>query len=294
MEREPRGGSDYGRDPERDFGDEPPPAIRDAPPNYLAPIDESAPISGHVPAREPSSLIAESPEHDWGHARDILFPVFRPVGTQGLRLEGLDAATLAAEAVRSHAQPLVDDGPGGLAVVYALHAGGFDVIVNGDHLLSWGVPPTDLQDAALRNLAAWSASAPWTDEVSGDRRLLSSDTGDGWDAVRILLPDVRAHLAREVGATGRVLVGLPERHLLVAGTLRPGDTEFAALFADFVLEQSGGADEPVDRRVFELIDGRLVDFVGVGPGSEGQSPSDTSPGGASPGGDATGGDATGG
>jgi hypothetical protein len=57
-----------------------------------------------------------------------------------------------------------------------------------------------------------------------------------------------------------VLVGLPERHLLLAGTLRPGDEEFVALFADFVLEQSGAADEPVDRRVFELRDGQLVEF----------------------------------
>jgi hypothetical protein len=48
----------------------------------------------------------------------------------------------------------------------------------------------------------------------------------------------------------------------VAGTLRPDDTAFAALFAEFVLEQSGGADEPIDRRVFELVDGQLVDFAG--------------------------------
>jgi hypothetical protein len=27
-----------------------------------------------------------------------------------------------------------------------------------------------------------------------------------------------------------------------------------------VIEQSGGADEPVDRRLFELVDGRLVEF----------------------------------
>ena len=29
------------------------------------------------------------------------------------------------------------------------------------------------------------------------------------------------------------------------------------------MEQSGGADEPIDRRVFELVDGRLVEFVGA-------------------------------
>ena len=90
--------------------------------------------------------------------------------------------------MQSHAQPLVDDGPAGLPVVYAIPAGGFDIVVNGDHLLSWGIEPVELQDAAMRNLATWAADAPWTNEVSGDRRLISSDTGDGLDAVRILRP----------------------------------------------------------------------------------------------------------
>lgn len=263
MERDPYGGAgDVGRDHARDLGDEPPPAYRDAPPDVLAPIDPSAPVSGHVPPPERSGVpLAESPEHDWSAASALIFPAFRPVGTPGLKIAEFDPETLAAQGTKSHSQPIVDDGPCDLAVVYAMTAGGFDVIVNGDHLLSWGIGPADLQDAALRNLAAWSASAPWTDEASGDRRLVSSASGEGWDAVRILLPDVREHLARELGATGRVLVGIPERHLLVAGTLRPGDDEFAALFADFVVEQSGGADEPVDRRVFEIVDGRLVEFA---------------------------------
>ena len=60
-----------------------------------------------------------------------------------------------------------------------------------------------------------------------------------------------------------MLIGLPERHLLIAGALQPGDDEFASLFAEFVVESSGGADEPVDRRVFELVDGQLVEFSGL-------------------------------
>jgi len=150
-----------------------------------------------------------------------------------------------------------------LPVVYTIDAGAFDVVVNGDHLLSWGVGPAEIQDAALANLARWSAAAPWTEEVSGERRLVSSDTGDGWDAARILLPEVVGHLVAELGPHGRILVGVPERHLLTAGSLRPGDDDFAALFADFIVEHSGGADEPIDRRVFELVDGRLIDFAGV-------------------------------
>lgn len=262
MERDPfEGGADVGRDPGRDLGDEPPPAYRDSAPDYLAPIDDSAPVSGHVPAPQSSSSAVDSPEHDWNLARDIIRPAFRPVGTSGLSMEEADRETLARHALQSHAQPLIDDGPGGLPVVYTIPGNGFDIVVNGDHLLSWGIEPSDLQDAAMRNLEQWAADAPWTEEVSGDRRLISSDTGDGLDAARILLPQTIDHLAAELGGDGRVLVGLPERHLLVAATLRPDDPSFAELFAEFVLEQSGGADEPIDRRVFELVDGRLVEFA---------------------------------
>lgn len=260
--RQEREASDVGDDTGSDIRDEAASALRDRGPYQLAPIDPNAPVSGHVPATGAPVPINETPEHDWGHAAEVVYPAFRPVGTQGVRLDGLDPEALSALTGRGHATPLVYEGPCDLAVVYALGATGFDIIVNAEHLLSWGIETAGLQDAAMRNLAKWSATAAWTDEVSGDRRLLSSDTGDGWDAVRILLPEVREHLGRELGASGRVLVGLPERHLLVAGTLRPDDDEFAALFADFIVEHSGGADEPVDRRLLELVDGRLVAFAG--------------------------------
>jgi uncharacterized protein YtpQ (UPF0354 family) len=209
-------------------------------------------------ARPPSA--ADQPEHDWTAAQSRIFPILRPPGTMGLTVAELDAEQLAADQSRSHSQPLVDEGPVGIAVVYAMRVGEFDVIVNGDHLLGWGVPPTEIQDAAIRNLTAWAAAAPWTVEESGGRRLVSSDTGDGWDASRVLLPDTLNQIAGHIGE-GRILVGLPERHMLVAGSLRPGDEDFADLFTTFVLEQSGGADEPIDRRPFELVGGRLVEFV---------------------------------
>ena len=135
-------------------------------------------------------------------------------------------------------------------------------MVNGDHLLSWGVEPAAIQDAALANLSTWAAGAAWVAETSGERVLLSSQTGDGWDAARLLLPETVEHITRELAPHGRILIGIPERHLLTAGSLRPDDNEFAVLFADFIVEASGGADEPIDRRVFELVDGRLVEFVG--------------------------------
>lgn len=254
--------ADVGLDHQRGVGDEPPPAGLDAAPDPLAPIAPRSTVSGHVPAPEAASPVHRSPEHDWEAARPRIFPLLRPAGTPGVAVEGLDPVRLAAEGLKTHAEPLVDEGPGGLAVVYGLAAPGFDVIVNADHLLSWGVTPADVQDAALENLAAWSSAAAWSDEHSDQRRLLSSQTGDGGDAARILLPGVLDHLASELGGDGRVLVGLPERHLLIAGTLRSDDEEFAALLAEFVVEQSAAADEPIERHLFELVDGRVVPFAG--------------------------------
>lgn len=253
----PAEGSDYGRA----FDTDQTGALRDSAPSILEPLDADLPVSGHRPAPgQPSGSAADAPEHDFAAARPIIVPAFRPVGTQGRPIASLHMS--GREGSASHTQPLLDEGPCGLPIVYTLAASGFDIVVNADHLVSWGVAIEEVQDAAIGNLRAWSTGAAWTDEVSGDRRLLSSDTGDGCDAVRILLPEVRQHLTRELGATGRVLVGLPERHLLVAGTLRPNDAAFADLFTEFVVEQSGGADEPIDRRVFELVDGQLVDFAG--------------------------------
>jgi hypothetical protein len=263
MERDPNeGGSDFGLDLARDLGDAPPSAIRDTAPDVLSPIDADSPVSGHVPAPESTTSVADSPEQDWTRARDLVQPALRPVGTQGLALESIDREDLMAHASVSHAQPVIDTGPAGLPVVYTIPAGGFDIIVNGDHVLSWGIEPAELQDAAMRNLAAWAATAAWSEETSGERRLISSDTGDGLDAARILLPETIEYLTRELGGDGRILVGIPERHLLTAASLRPGDEEFAGLFAEFIIEDSGGADEPVDRRVFELVDGRLVESPG--------------------------------
>ena len=121
MERDPNeGGTDVGRDIVRDMSDEPPAAIRDAPPDILSPIDESAPVSGHVPAPAPSGSPADAPEHDWSLAQGLVRPTFRPVGTTGLPLETVDRDTLAQHSMQSHSQPLLDEGPAGIPVVYAM------------------------------------------------------------------------------------------------------------------------------------------------------------------------------
>jgi hypothetical protein len=259
--------------PERDPSDRPasepsPDAAREGEPETSTPAETEpgspGSVSGHrVPVRRPGSTL-DAPEHDWTAARERVFPLLHPPETHGIPFDWVrERATFSGPA--SHTQPLVGDGPAGLKIVYAIAAAGFDVIVNGDHLLSWGIGAVVVDEAARKNLAGWSAAAGWTDETSGNRRLLSSDSGEGYDATRILLPEVRTYLASELTggelAPGtRVLVGLPERHLLVAGSLQPDDPEFVELFREFVVDHSAAAEEPIDRRLFELSGGKLQPF----------------------------------
>lgn len=245
-----------------DLGDEPTPAWRHQAPDLLGEIDADAPVSGHHAPAEAAVGPSQAPEQDWLAAEAVLFPVIRPPDTRGTRLDQMDPERLASEGMKSHATPVLDEGPCGLVIGYVLRAGSFDVHVNADHLLAWGAKPAELRVAATANLARWSATAPWTEEVSGSRRLLSSASGEGDDAARILLPEVRAHLAGALGPGVRVLVGIPEQDLLMAGSLDASDMEFAALFAEFVRAHADEADRPLDRRVLELVGGELRPFAG--------------------------------
>jgi len=229
----------------------------------IGPDVDAAPDAASVHAAGPGpSGVSFAPEHDWSAAAPLIFPVLRPAGTLGTVLDSLATPMSAA----GDTQPVIDAGPMDLVVAYAISAAGFHVLANGDHLAAWSIPPATLRETAFRNLAAWSARAPWSEDADGRRRILSSDTGDGWDAARILLPEVTAHLGATLGEGGaRVLIGLPARHLLLAGALRPDDQEFGLLFADFVQDYADDPDESIDPRVFELVAGRLVSFSAAEP-----------------------------
>ena len=224
-------------------------------------------VSGHAPPPGPADggrAHSEAPEHDWNAAAAHVFPALRPAGTHGVQLAELDPAQLAAEGTKKHALALLDPGPAELSIVYALRTPAFDVVINADHLLTWAISAETLRATAMANLRAWSETAPWTDELSEGRHLLSSDTGGGGDAARILLPEARHHIAGSCGGAARTLVALPDRDLLIAGSLNQGDAEFAGQLQAFVLQIVEDAHEPIDGRLFELVgdDHDLVPYGG--------------------------------
>jgi hypothetical protein len=206
--------------------------------------------------QDPALRLAASlaPEHDWAAASKVIRPALRPVGTAGT--DGRDLRLPAGNA--GPGKPVMAVGPAGLPLVYVLPGAGFEVVVGVEHLLAWGVGPDQVHAAAISNLGVWSDGAAWVDESNEHRRLSWSDAGEGQDAARILLPQVRDRLVSILGPGRRILVGLPERDLLIAAGLAERDVEFVAMFAEFVTDRAITADEPIDGRVFELIEGELV------------------------------------
>jgi hypothetical protein len=246
--------SDHDGEPgaEGDEALEPPP-----PPDLFAPIDPNAPVSGHHPPPEGPG-VGERPENDWTKAQDLVMPILRAAGTTGLPADGLRPEALGEETDAARRQPLVSAGPADLVVAYALPSTGFEVLVTGEHLQVWGLGGDALRDAAFANLERWSGDAPWTrEEDEQHRRIISSASGDGWDAGRILLGSTRDTLRAEL-AGGRIVVGVPDRDLLVAARVTDDDPDFGTLFASFVVDQAEASDEPIDRRLFELAGDRLV------------------------------------
>ena len=204
---------------------------------------------------------ARSSELDWSAAAPVVMPILQPLGAAGVDAAGLDRAALLLSRGAVGGLTLHWPGPLGIPIAVAIPAEGYDALVNFAHLVSWEIEPAEVLSTAFANLATWSNSTPWEEEVSGSRRLLVSDSGERWDAARILLVDVCVFLERELGRDMRVLVAIPSRHLLVAGALAPDDPAFADDFRAFVAAEAEGADEPIDARVFELAGGGLTELA---------------------------------
>ena len=169
MERDPfGGGSDVGVDHARDLGDEPP---------VLDPRRGPRRPGAHRPGRAGQRPPARAGGHhlDRGLARTRLVAGPRPSSSPRSARSGPRASRSIPSSARrcSPMRPRATPSRSSMSVrrscpvVYVIPADGFDIVVNGDHVLSWGIEPHELQDAALANLAAWSAQAAVDRRVIG-------------------------------------------------------------------------------------------------------------------------------
>lgn len=151
------------------------------------------------------ALIDQPPdrsEDDPGVLLDRVLPMLKPLAL----LEQVRAQKLPLLAYR----PLV----GELMITYVIDEGQSVAYINDDHLARWGVSEPQLYQRALVNLRAkqWR---PHPGQIgNGKGGLLIFNGRDGYDATRLLLPELFTTFA--VGMPGNLVIGVPNRDFLIA------------------------------------------------------------------------------
>ncbi len=107
-------------------------------------------------------------------------------------------------------RPLVGD----LLISYVIDQGQSVAYINEQHLHAWGVNEATLHERALANLRArdWT---PYPGVLgAGKGALLIFNSGDGYDATRLLLPELFVDFVARL--PGNLVIGVPNRDFLIA------------------------------------------------------------------------------
>ena len=177
-------------------------------------------------------------------ARDDLMPLLK--ARFQIRRFGFDAAKT--------------EQPAGLATVYAVDSDDGFAIVRPEDVERWGKTVEEIDEIALDNLLRQTnEDEPLLCEPSGNQELCGWASGDGYDATRMIVPELRRQIREEYGNDEPVAYAVPEEHIYVAlplNTLRRKGIERPfrlKLQRDFQT-----SEDPLSPEVFVEENGELV------------------------------------
>lgn len=158
--------------------------------------------------------------------------------------------------VRQRELPMMPYRPlaGELLVVYVLNEDGSVGYVNERHLRTWNVTEAELHERALENLRnkAWT---PYPGVLgAGKGALLILNRRDGYDAARVLLPELFAEFQARV--PGTMVIGIPNRDFLIAFS-DADQRVFAQVVAQIEADARAQA-HPLTAQLFTFNGGELV------------------------------------
>jgi uncharacterized protein YtpQ (UPF0354 family) len=141
-------------------------------------------------------------------------------------------------------EPIKTPFPGRLHVVYAVDRESDFTLVTPEHLARWGKRVAEIDRIAKRNLSATTEALLCEEELCGWAN------GDGYDATRMIVPELRADIVAEIGPA---VYAVPQENVFVALPLALADR-----IRTRVLEQFTTSDRPVSPEVFVERGGELV------------------------------------
>ena len=157
-------------------------------------------------------------------------------------------------------EPVQTGFPADLAVVYAVERENDFTIVTPADVERWGRPLGEIHRLALANLSRQTNGQDWLlcESVSGEK-LCGWAMEDGYDATRVIVPQLRRQIEKEYG--GPAVYAMPMEHVSIALSFQVAtrkNTEEALRLK--VRHDFSSADDPVSPELFVERNGKLVVF----------------------------------
>jgi uncharacterized protein YtpQ (UPF0354 family) len=145
-----------------------------------------------------------------------------------------------------------------LMIAYVIDEERSFAYINEDHLERWKVGIVDLHQQAIKNLRRRTDDrVTYTAVGAGEQRLFIFNSGDGYDATRLLLADVLADWAREV--PGHLVIGIPNRDFLIA--FSDANSEVLRGVAAQVQSDAAQREYGLTEQLFTLANGVVKEYA---------------------------------
>jgi uncharacterized protein YtpQ (UPF0354 family) len=145
-----------------------------------------------------------------------------------------------------------------LMITYVIDEDRSVAYINEDHLERWNVSVQDLHQRSLENLRQRTdAQVTYTAVGADEQRLFIYNSGDGYDATRLLLADVLSGWAREL--PGNLVIGIPNRDFLIA--FSDANPEILRGIAHQVQADAAQREYGLTEQLFTLVAGVVKEYV---------------------------------
>ena len=177
---------------------------------------------------------------------DRIFPMLKPI------------ALLATVRERSLPMLAYREFLADLIVTYVIDEQRSVAFINEDHLDRWGMGLHDLHEHAIENLRQRTLEqVDYVTAGEGEQRIFIFNSGDGYDATRLLLTNVLAGWAREL--PGQLVIGIPNRDFLIA--FSDTNPEILQAIAQQVQADAAAREYGVTDQLFTLIAGEVREYA---------------------------------
>jgi uncharacterized protein YtpQ (UPF0354 family) len=143
--------------------------------------------------------------------------------------------------------PVTTTFPGDLRVAFAVQRADSFTLVSNKDLSRWQRSAADIEKLALANLLRETNREQ---PLRCEKTLCGWASGDGYDATRFIVPELRAQIVRKIG---RAVYAVPVENVYVALPIKYASRIRAKVERDFVT-----GTNPVSRDLFVERDGKIV------------------------------------